>query len=191
MNYWRDACDLAGGSSGGPWRQPLDGGNGPIISVNSWGYTKQSGMAGPKLHGTSAETLFDVATFSDLSSTSRGVIVDPDNPPTSTSTTTTSTSSTTSSTTSTSTTSTTLPDAGEITLTVDNYKFRGEKRADLSWIGATGDNVYIYRDETLIVVTGNDGFYEDWTGLKGGGFNTWQVCEADLTTCSERVTVGW
>lgn len=183
VNYWLDSCDLTGGSSGGPWLQPLDGGNGPIISVNSWGYTTRSGMAGPKLHGTSAATLFDVATFSDLSSASRGVIVDPDNPPTSTSTTTT--------TTSTSTTSTTLPDNGGITLIVDNYKFRGEKRANLSWASATSLTVDIYRDGTVIVVTENDGIYADWTGLKGGGFNTWQVCEVGSTTCSEPVTVGW
>ena len=34
------------------------GGDGPIISVNSWGYTNSPGMAGPKLSGTSAECVF-------------------------------------------------------------------------------------------------------------------------------------
>ena len=75
-NYWLDSCDLSGGASGGPWLQPLDAGNGPIISVNSWGYTTRSGMAGPKLHGTSASILFDVALFSDLTSSDRGLVVD-------------------------------------------------------------------------------------------------------------------
>ena len=58
-NWWLASCGLSGGSSGGPWVQPISGGTGPIISVNSWGYTNQPGMAGPKLVGTSAKALFD------------------------------------------------------------------------------------------------------------------------------------
>jgi hypothetical protein len=62
VNWWLPSCGLSGGSSGGPWLQPLDtgAGSGPIISVNSWGYTTQPGMAGPKL--PAAECLFTVAT---------------------------------------------------------------------------------------------------------------------------------
>jgi hypothetical protein len=60
-NWWLGSCDLSGGSSGGPWIQPLTGGNGPLISVNSWGYTNQPGMAGPKLSGTSAQCVFNDA----------------------------------------------------------------------------------------------------------------------------------
>jgi hypothetical protein len=180
-NYWLDSCDLSGGASGGPWLQPLDGGNGPIISVNSWGYTTRSGMAGPKLNGTSASTLFDVALFSDLTSSSRGIVVDPVNPPTSTTTTSSSTTTTTS----------TPPDPGGITLDVDNYKYRGEKRANLTWTGTAADSVDIIRDGSVVVSTVNDGYYEDWTGLKGGGFNSWQVCEAGSTICSVEVTVSW
>jgi hypothetical protein len=56
-NWWLPSCGLSGGSSGGPWVQPMDVdtqtgavlGTGPIISVNSWGYTTAPGMAGPKL----------------------------------------------------------------------------------------------------------------------------------------------
>jgi hypothetical protein len=33
-------------------------GQGPIISVNSWCYTNQPGMAGPRLWGSSAEGVF-------------------------------------------------------------------------------------------------------------------------------------
>lgn len=58
-NWWLASCGLSGGSSGGPWVQ--DGTNewvgntdGSIMSVNSWGYTNQPGMAGPKLSGTSS-----------------------------------------------------------------------------------------------------------------------------------------
>ena len=67
-NWWLASCGLSGGSSGGPWVQPMDtgSGDGPIISVNSWGYTNQPGMAGPKLVGTSAACVFGFAKSSDL-----------------------------------------------------------------------------------------------------------------------------
>ena len=60
-NWWLDQCALSGGASGGPWLQKsgggVDGDSGPIISVNSWGYTSQPGMAGPQLSGTSASSV--------------------------------------------------------------------------------------------------------------------------------------
>jgi hypothetical protein len=61
VNWWLPGCGLTGGSSGGPWKHgmTLDGAasssatditdEGMIMSVNSWGYTNQPGMAGPKL----------------------------------------------------------------------------------------------------------------------------------------------
>jgi hypothetical protein len=65
-NWWLGHCDLSGGSSGGPWVQPMNTsqGNGPVISVNSWGYTNQPGMAGPKLSGTTASCVFTLAKSS-------------------------------------------------------------------------------------------------------------------------------
>ena len=67
-NWWLPNCGLSGGSSGGPWSQPfnLGTGNGPIMSVNSWGYTGSPGMAGPKLAGTSASCLYARAKSSAL-----------------------------------------------------------------------------------------------------------------------------
>ena len=73
VNWWLGNCGLSGGSSGGPWSQGFSTstGNGSIHSVNSWGYTGQLGMAGPKLSGTSASCVFAVAksaamgTFAD------------------------------------------------------------------------------------------------------------------------------
>lgn len=67
-NWWLPNCGLSGGSSGGPWVQPfnLSTGNGPVISVNSWGYSNQPGMAGPKLSGTSASCVFAVAQSAAL-----------------------------------------------------------------------------------------------------------------------------
>ena len=61
-NWWLGSCGLSGGSSGGPWMQPFSSGTGSLISVNSWGYTNQPGMAGPKLSGTSAQCVFNDAT---------------------------------------------------------------------------------------------------------------------------------
>jgi hypothetical protein len=67
-NFWLPNCGLTGGSSGGPWSQPFNvsTGNGPIISVNSWGYTGQLGMAGPKLYGTSAACIYATAKSAPL-----------------------------------------------------------------------------------------------------------------------------
>ncbi|MEX2150936.1 MAG: hypothetical protein WD793_12035 [Steroidobacteraceae bacterium] len=68
VNWWLPSCELSGGSSGGPWAQPMDEsqGDGPVISVNSWGYTNSPGMAGPKLSGSSAQCVFEVATSTPL-----------------------------------------------------------------------------------------------------------------------------
>jgi len=60
VNWWLPSCALSGGSSGGPWIQPMSpSGFGDIISVNSWGYTTSPGMAGPKLVDTSASCVFE------------------------------------------------------------------------------------------------------------------------------------
>jgi hypothetical protein len=71
-NWWLASCGLSGGSSGGPWTQPMDTslGTGPVISVNSWGYTTSPGMAGPKLSGSSAACLLTTATSRDWLSVS-------------------------------------------------------------------------------------------------------------------------
>ena len=53
----------------------MSGGSGPVISVNSWGYTNQPGMAGPKLSGTSAATLFSTAKDTTVNPTNRGIVV--------------------------------------------------------------------------------------------------------------------
>jgi hypothetical protein len=68
-NWWLSQCGLSGGASGGPWIQPMTGGTGPIVSVNSWGYRDSPGMAGPKLSGTSASCLFTAAQTNTTSQT--------------------------------------------------------------------------------------------------------------------------
>ena len=81
-NWWLPSSQLSGGSSGGPWIQPLVGGTGPLMSVNSWGYTTSDGMAGPFLNGTTAQCLFDAAKTGSLGLSgnpdgSQGLVVDP------------------------------------------------------------------------------------------------------------------
>jgi hypothetical protein len=40
----------------------MTSGSGPVISVNSWGYSTLPGMAGPLLHTSSASCVFGTAT---------------------------------------------------------------------------------------------------------------------------------
>ena len=83
-NWWLPSSQLSGGSSGGPWIQPMDEatGTGPLISVNSWGYNTSDGMAGPILSGTTAQCLFDAAKTASLGLSGnadgqQGLVVDP------------------------------------------------------------------------------------------------------------------
>lgn len=72
-SLWLSQCGLSGGASGGPWLQPVSSGNGPIVSVNSWGYASQPGMGGPPLTGA-AECVFGGAE-SGSTSQARGLVV--------------------------------------------------------------------------------------------------------------------
>jgi subtilisin len=76
-----------------------------------------------------------------------------------------------------------------ITLAVDAYKVKGEKRANLKWSGAEGSIVGIYRGGSFLEATENDGSHTDSLG-KGGGSTTYKVCDS-ITTCSNEVTVSW
>ena len=60
---------------------------------------------------------------------------------------------------------------------------------DLSWSGAAGSNVDVYRNGSVVATTANDGAYTDSTGNKGGAVYDYEVCEAGTSTCSGTVTV--
>ncbi len=84
VTWWLPSCDLTGGSSGGPWIQPLGtNGEGPVISLNSWGYIGLPGMGGPIMEdpATSSKCLFETAKSTPPGSIPRvdgeGGIVDP------------------------------------------------------------------------------------------------------------------
>jgi hypothetical protein len=56
------ACNMTGGSSGGPWFTSFSGstGSGTMMSVNSYGYTGTTAMFGPKLNAET-QTMFGIA----------------------------------------------------------------------------------------------------------------------------------
>ncbi|WP_157041624.1 trypsin-like serine peptidase [Nitriliruptor alkaliphilus] len=72
-SLWLSQCGLSGGASGGPWLQPVSNGDGPIVSVNSWGYRNQPGMGGPPLTGSAACVL--AGAESGGTSQARGLVV--------------------------------------------------------------------------------------------------------------------
>jgi subtilisin len=85
----------------------------------------------------------------------------------------------------------TAPSTGGFTLTAVGYKVRGVQHADLTWSGATSNNVDVYRDGSKIVTVSNSGSRTDNIGARGGGSYTYQVCEAGTSTCSNEVTVSF
>ena len=184
-NWWIPSSGLSGGSSGGPWIQPMDEatGSGALISVNSWSNTTQPGMAGPLLNGTTAECLFTAAKTAPLSLSSnpdgqQGVIVDPGSCDASGG----------------------GGDGGgdpepgtDITASVSAYKRRGGRKTwDYSWSGATTSNVDIYLDGSRVATMANDGAYTYQSSQKGSGSHSHTVCEAGSSTaCSPTVTTGF
>jgi hypothetical protein len=78
-NLWLDDCGMTGGASGGPWLVDMDNnGVGTLISVSSWGFTDQPGMAGPVLRtrdGSVAECLFEKAKSARDPGNVGGIIV--------------------------------------------------------------------------------------------------------------------
>ena len=89
-------------------------------------------------------------------------------------------------------TPTPTPTPGTITLSVRAYKVKGNQTADLTWGGASGTNVDIYRNGGFLVTTANDNFQTDAIGGKGTGTFTYKVCQAASTTiCSPSVTVSF
>jgi serine protease len=83
------------------------------------------------------------------------------------------------------------PDPDGIELSASAYKVRGVVSVDLTWSGATSTSVDIYRNDSIITTTANDGSHTDNTGLRGGGSLTYRVCEAGTSTCSGNVTVNY
>lgn len=81
------------------------------------------------------------------------------------------------------------PEPGAITLTATEKGGRNKRFVNLTWTGAVGTNVEIYRTDlpphaAPIDVTGNDGAYKDNGGRAG---DTYQLCETGSSSCSTPV----
>ena len=76
------------------------------------------------------------------------------------------------------------PPPSDISLTVTPLTFSTFGYTELSWSGATTNNVDVYRDGALRFTTANDGFHRDIIGRDVSGSFTYQVCEEGTSVCS-------
>jgi hypothetical protein len=74
-------------------------------------------------------------------------------------------------------------------LSARGYKVQGRHTVDLTWSGASGSNVDVYRNGVLVTTTANDNFYTDSPGGRGHATYTYRVCNAGTQTCSNNATV--
>ena len=81
--------------------------------------------------------------------------------------------------------------APAISLSVNGYKVKGIQMADLTWSGGTSGNVDVFRNNSKITTTTNDGSHTDNINNRGGGSYTYRVCEAGTSTCSDNVTIAF
>jgi PKD repeat protein len=75
------------------------------------------------------------------------------------------------------------------TLTLRSYTVRTKWRVDLTWSGATGASVDVFKNGAKLTTTPNDGLYTDSKGLTTGNTYTYKVCNAGTTTCSNEASV--
>jgi PKD repeat protein len=82
----------------------------------------------------------------------------------------------------------TAPPSG-ITLSTRGYKVKGVPKVDLTWSGAAGSNIDVYRNGAIVVTTANDGAYTDSLPKGSTGTFTYKVCEAGTANCSPNSSV--
>jgi extracellular elastinolytic metalloproteinase len=70
------------------------------------------------------------------------------------------------------------------TLSTRGYKSGKTPKVDLTWSGATGANVDVYRNGTRVTTTANDGLHTDSLSRSATGTYTYKVCNAGTNTCS-------
>ncbi len=78
---------------------------------------------------------------------------------------------------------------GGISLSGNIYKVKGKISVDLTWSGAGGAQVDVYRNGSYLTTTTNDGAFTDATGQKGSASFTYQVCETGGGACSNVINV--
>jgi hypothetical protein len=85
----------------------------------------------------------------------------------------------------------TPPPTGAIVLTTRGYRSGGRNRTDLTWSGASGTNVDVYRNGARVTTTANDGAHTDVLAKNQAGTFTYKVCNAGTTTCSNDSIVNF
>ena len=78
-----------------------------------------------------------------------------------------------------------------ISVTILTYKRKGRHRMDITWAGATGEQIEIHRwgKASADIVTLNDGHYLDAVNKKGRGEYFYELCEIGGLVCSEVIPV--
>jgi PKD repeat protein len=80
--------------------------------------------------------------------------------------------------------------SGAITLAATWRKVGAVYSGDLTWTGAVGGSVDVYRNGLKIITTVNDGAHTDKIGKKAGSY-TYEVCEAGTKTCPNPATIDF
>lgn len=75
-----------------------------------------------------------------------------------------------------------------ITLTTSVVTVKRKRAVDLTWSGAIGASVDLYRNGARLITTANDGAYRD--APKRSGTYTYKVCNAETSLCSNEVGVS-
>jgi M6 family metalloprotease-like protein len=76
-------------------------------------------------------------------------------------------------------------------VTISAYKRKGRHRMDITWLGATGEQIEIHRwgNASADIVTLNDGQYLDAVNERGRREYFYQLCEIGALVCSDVVPV--
>jgi Matrixin len=77
----------------------------------------------------------------------------------------------------------------DVTLAVTGYLQRGLQKAKLTWSGAGGSKVEIFRNGTLVVRTSNDGIQIDKINATGSASYDYKLCEQRSKVCSPVVRI--
>jgi PKD repeat protein len=76
-----------------------------------------------------------------------------------------------------------------ITLSVSGWEDATKQYMALTWSGATGANVDVYRNGPFLTSTANDGKYTNSRSFTGPASYTYKVCLTGTTTCSNQASV--
>lgn len=82
----------------------------------------------------------------------------------------------------------TVAEPAAMALSTRGYKVKGKGYVDLTWQGASGTSVDVYRNGVRRTTTANDGAYTDALERQRGTF-TYRVCDAGTGACSNPSSV--